>query len=198
MRQTCLKSSSFLEPSLHTSTGSLCSRHYTIILHCWGIRGLCADPTLPSTPVEVSGIWYLHQAAELQLTGLKSSLQLLQFFRPFFFSAFSVTGTELPFCLPAISFSTSALWMWVFCIFPLVSTQRMLLILEHISLPPSSPCQQAIRSTLLSAWKEQVMADRGNAVSGADTLHVLTAQPIEILMFFLEGHSPLPSSESKC
>lgn len=69
----------------------------------------------------------------------------------------------------------------------------MLLILEHIS----PHFWQAIQCTQLSAWKEQVMTDTGNAVSGADILHILTAQPIEILMFFLEGHSPLSSSESK-
>lgn len=111
------------------------------------------------------------------------------------FSAISVSGTELPFCLPVVSFPTIALRMWAFCIFPLVLTQRMLLILEHIS-PHFS--WQAIQCTQLSAWKEQVMTDTGNAVSGADILHILTAQPIEILMFFLEGHSPLSSSESKC
>lgn len=46
--------------------------------------------------------------------------------------------------------------------------------------------------------EEWVMTDTGDAASGVDILHVLTTQPIENLMFFLEGHSPLPSSESKC
>lgn len=76
--------------------------------------------------------------------------------------------------------------------FPLVLIQRMLLISEPISPPASNMMHSAL------SLEERVMTDTGNAVSGVDILHILTTQPIENLMFFLEGHSPLPSSESKC
>lgn len=58
------------------------------------------------------------------------------------------------------------------------------------------PASKTMHSAL--SLEEWVMTDTGNAVSGADILHILTTQPIENLVFFLEGHSPLPSSESKC
>lgn len=53
------------------------------------------------------------------------------------------------------------------------------------------PASNTMHSAL--SLQERVMTDTGDAVSGADILHILTTQPIENLMFFLEGHSPLPS-----
>lgn len=54
-----------------------------------GTGTLCNDPTLPKNTAEVWGIWYLHKAAELQLTGLKFSpeelIPLEHFLCPFSF-----------------------------------------------------------------------------------------------------------------
>lgn len=135
--------------------------------------------------VEVSGCGTFTKQLTQVLT-----LKLSQFVRPFSL-LFQFQAQNCHFASQLFPFPPSLSTCGYFAFSSGFDSENAFNLRAHF--PPASNTMHSALSL-----EEQVMTDTGNAVSGADILHILTTQPIENLMFFLEGHSPLPSSESKC
>lgn len=116
--------------------------------------------------------------------------EVVSVFRPFSLDLFQLQAQNCHYASQLFSFPPTFSACGYFAFSSDFNSKNAFNVGAH--LPPASNTMHSALSL-----EEQMMTDTSDAVSGADILHILTTQPIENLIFFLEGHSPLPSSESK-